>query len=74
MTPYLYYTHKGTSMEYCVFYNKDKKAYAYYKYKSKASYRAMYEVKLMLKGRIRILEVDAIKKVDYNNFYNKTTE
>jgi len=70
----LYYTYKGTSIEYCVFYNKDKKAYAYYKYKSKASYRATYEVKLTLEERVRILEADAIKKVNYNDFYNKTIE
>jgi len=57
-----------------MFYNKDKKAYAYYKYKSKASYRAIYKVEVIVKGRITILEIDAIEKVNYNDFYNKTTE
>jgi len=34
----------------------------------------MYKIEVTVKGRITILEIDAIEKVDYNNFYNKTIE
>ena len=70
----MYYTYKGTSTDYYIFYNKDKKAYAYYKCKLKASYCAIYKAEVIVKGRVTILEIDAIEKVDYNDFYNKTIE
>jgi len=40
----------------------------------KASYYAAYEAEVTVEGRITILEIDAIEKVDYNDFYNKTIE